>query len=113
MYKRQVDDVLHDDEVLSLRIQGARGKRLKVRRGVGCVKCRYTGYRGRTGLYEVMPVTQRISRLIHEQASSSEIKREALNDGMLTLREYGIKKIAFGDTSFEEVMAVTDDRSVY
>ena len=108
-----VDDVLHDDEVLSLRIQGARGKRLKVRRGVGCVKCRYTGYRGRTGLYEVMPVTQRISRLIHEQASSSEIKREALNDGMLTLREYGIKKIAFGDTSFEEVMAVTDDRSVY
>ena len=59
------------------------------------------------------PVTQRISRLIHEQASSSEIKREALNDGMLTLREYGIKKIAFGDTSFEEAMAVTDDRSVY
>ena len=108
-----VDDVLQDEEVLALRIQGARGRRLKVRRGVGCVKCRYTGYRGRTGLYEVMPVTTRISTLIHEQSSSQEIKREALNDGMLTLREYGIKKIAFGETSFDEVMAVTDDRSVY
>jgi general secretion pathway protein E len=108
-----VDDVLQDDEVLALRIQGARGKRLRVRRGVGCVKCRYTGYRGRTGLYEVMPVTTRIGTLVHEQASSQEIKREALNDGMLTLREYGIKKIAFGETSFDEVMAMTDDRSVY
>ena len=108
-----VDDVLHDDEVLALRIQGARGRRLKVRRGVGCVKCRYTGYRGRTGLYEVMPVTPRIGSLIHQKSSAQEIKREALNDGMLTLREYGIKKIAFGDTSFEEVMAVTDDRQVF
>jgi len=108
-----VDDVLHDDEVLALRIQGARGRRLKVRRGVGCVKCRYTGYRGRTGLYEVMPVTPRIGTLIHERSSAQEIKRESLNDGMLTLREYGIKKIAFGDTSFEEVMAVTDDRVVF
>ena len=60
-----------------------------------------------------MPVTTRIGTLIHEQSSSQEIKREALNDGMLTLREYGIKKIAFGETSFDEVMAVTDDRSVY
>jgi len=108
-----VDDVLHDDEVLALRIQGARGRRLKIRRGVGCVKCRYTGYRGRTGLYEVMSVTPRIGTLIHERSSAQEIKREALNDGMLTLREYGIKKIAFGETSFEEVMAVTDDRLVF
>jgi len=108
-----VDDVLHDDEVLALRIQGARGRRLKIRRGVGCVKCRYTGYRGRTGLYEVMPVTPRIGTLVHESSSSQEIKRESLNDGMLTLREYGIKKIAFGETSFDEVMAVTDDRTVY
>jgi general secretion pathway protein E len=107
------DDVLQDDEVLALRIQGARGKRLKVRRGMGCVKCRYTGYRGRTGLYEIMPATPRISTLINEKASAQEIKREALNDNMLTLREYGIKKIAYGETSFDEVMAVTDDRTVY
>ena len=47
------------------------------------------------------------------RSSGQGSRREALNDGMLTLREYGIKKIAFGETSFDEVMAVTDDRSVY
>jgi general secretion pathway protein E len=107
------DDVLQEDEVSTLRIQGARGRRLKVRRGQGCVKCRHTGYKGRTGLYEVMPLTPRINRLVGEKATSQEIKREALNDGMLTLREYGIKKIALGETTFEEVMAVTDDVDIY
>ena len=77
------------------------------------MKCRYTGYLGRTGLFEVMPVTPRIQRLINERASTQEIKREALNDGMLTLREYGIKKLARGETTFEEVVGHTDDRAVY
>jgi len=108
-----VDEVLQESEVTSLRIQGARGRRLKVRRGQGCVKCRHTGHKGRTGLYEVMPVTPRINRLINERASAQEIKREALNDGMLTLREYGIKKIAMGETTFDEVIAVTDDVDLY
>ena len=102
-----------NEQIQSLRIQGSRGKRLKVKRGRGCVKCRYTGYLGRTGLFEVMPITPRIQRLINEQASSQEILREALNDGMLTLREYGIKKIAQGETTYEEVMSLTDERVIY
>ena len=60
-----------------------------------------------------MPITPRIQRLINERASSQEIKREALNDGMLTLREYGIKKIAYGQTTIEEVLATTDDARLY
>lgn len=108
-----VDDVLTEEQALALRIKGARGRRLKVRRGEGCIKCRYTGYRGRTGLFEVMPMTPRIGRLVNEKASQQEIKREALNDGMLTLRDYGIKKIALGETTFEEVMAATDDLPVF
>lgn len=107
------EDVLGEEQALALRIPGARGRRLKVKRPVGCPKCRYTGYLGRTGLFEVMPVTPRLQRLISERASSQDIKREALNDGMLTLREYGIKKMAMGETTFEEVMAQTDDRPVY
>ena len=55
----------------------------------------------------------RIQRLINERASTQDIKREALNDGMLTLREYGIKKLAQGHTTFEEILAHTDDRAVY
>ena len=108
-----MDDYLTDEQIQSLRIQGSRGKRLKVKRGRGCVKCRYTGYLGRTGLFEVMSITPRIQRLINDQASSQEILREALNDGMLTLREYGIKKIAQGETTYEEVMALTDERVIY
>lgn len=107
------DDVLTDEQARALRIPGARGRRLKVKRGRGCVKCRYTGYRGRTGLFEVMPMTPRIQRLINERATSQDIKREALHDGMLTLREYGIKKIAQGMTTFEEVIALTDEQQLY
>ena len=72
----------------------------------------YTGYSGRTGIFEVMPMTPRLERLINEMASTQDIKREALNDGMLTLREYGIKN-STGDTTVEEVMALTDERPIY
>ena len=108
-----VDEVLTEEQALALRIPGARGRRLKVRRGAGCPRCRHTGYKGRTGLFEMMPITPRIANLIHERAPTQEIKREALNDGMLTLREYGIKKLARGLTTFEEVIAATDDLPVY
>jgi len=68
---------------------------------------------GRTGLFEVMPITPRIQRLISEKASAQDIMREAVNDGMLNLREYGIKKIATGETTFSEVMALTDEKALY
>ncbi|MEC7949448.1 MAG: GspE/PulE family protein [Myxococcota bacterium] len=107
------DELLTEEQALALRIPGTRGRRLRIKKPVGCVKCRYTGYLGRTGLFEVMPVTPRIQRLVNERASTQDIKREALNDGMLTLREYGIKKLARGETTFEEVLSHTDDRAVY
>jgi general secretion pathway protein E len=107
------DEILTEEQALALRIPGTRGRRLKIKQAVGCAKCRYTGYKGRTGLFEVLPMTPRIQRLVHEKASAQDIKREALNDGMLTLREYGIKKLALGETTFEEVVATTDDRPVY
>ena len=107
------DGELTEEQAYALRIPGARGRRLKIKTGKGCVKCRYTGYLGRTGLFEVMPITPRIQRLINDRASSQDIKREALNDGMLTLREYGIKKIAHGQTTIEEVLATTDDARLY
>ena len=108
-----VEELLSEEQAVALRIPGARGRQLKVRRGQGCPRCRHTGYKGRTGLFEVMPLTTRIATLIHERAPSQEIKREALNDGMLTLREYGIKKLARGLTTFEEVMGATDENLAY
>jgi type II secretory ATPase GspE/PulE/Tfp pilus assembly ATPase PilB-like protein len=77
------------------------------------VRCRGTGYRGRVGVFEVLRITPRIQKLIQDRAPAQEIKREALNDGMLTLREYAIKKMARGETTYEEVISMTDESALY
>ncbi len=100
---------LTQEETDALHIQGAEGRRLRVRTGAGCPRCRGTGYRGRTGIFEVMPINARIRELIEERSSSVEIKREALSEGMMTLWEYAIKKMARGATTFEEVMRVAHE----
>jgi type IV pilus assembly protein PilB len=78
----------------------------EVFRPVGCPACAKTGFRGRIGLYEVMPVTEEIERLTVERASSEEIKRSARRDGMIPLREDGLEKVRLGITSIEEVLRV-------
>ena len=108
-----IDDMLTEEQASALRLPRVRGRSFKIKRGEGCVRCRHTGYKGRTGLYEIMPITPRINRLITDSAPGIEIQKEALNDGMLTLRDYGIKKMAKGLTTFEEVVALTDDKLVY
>jgi type IV pilus assembly protein PilB len=75
-------------------------------RPVGCSMCAKTGYRGRMGLYEVMPITEEIERMTVERASSEEVRRSARRDGMVTLREDGLEKVRLGVTSIEEVLRV-------
>jgi type IV pilus assembly protein PilB len=75
-------------------------------RPVGCAACGKTGYRGRAGLYEVMPMTEEIERLTVEHASSEEIRRSAVRDGMITLRTDGLAKVRSGLTSIQEVLRV-------
>ena len=72
----------------------------------GCLRCSDTGYQGRIGLFEVLFVTEEIQRMTLERRSSSEIKRQAIADGMVTLRQDGLKKVRDGFTSIEEVMRV-------
>lgn len=102
--------LMHEDQVLALGIPGAEGRRLKIRYGEGCPRCRSTGYRGRTGIFELLTVYPRIAKMIIEKRSSNEIAREAKSEGMLTLREYAIMKLARGLTTYEEVMRITDER---
>lgn len=102
--------VLTPEQIGSLAIPGAEGRKLKVRYGAGCPRCRGTGYAGRTGIFEVMPINRKMQEMIIEKRSSNDIKREAMSEGMLTLREYAIMKLAKGLTTFEEVMRVTDER---
>ncbi len=73
---------------------------------VGCPACSNTGYRGRLGLYEVMPMTEEIERLTVERASADSIKAVAVEQGMITLRDDGLEKVRLGITSLEEVARV-------
>jgi type IV pilus assembly protein PilB len=75
--------------------------------GKGCQFCGSTGFRGRTALYEMMGMTDQLRELILSGASAIELKRQAIADGMKTLRQSGIDKVADGVTSIEEVMRVT------
>ena len=104
-----IDTVLTNEETQALNIPGSDGRKLQVRYGAGCPLCRGTGYRGRTGIFEVMTINQRIRDLVEEQASAVAIKREATSEGMLTLWEYAIKKLAQGVTTYEEIMRVTQE----
>ena len=75
-------------------------------RAVGCPSCAKTGYRGRVGLYEVMPISEEIERLTVERASSLDIRRSAERDGMVSLRKDGLEKARLGSTSIQEVLRV-------
>jgi type IV pilus assembly protein PilB len=74
---------------------------------VGCARCNQTGYRGRTGLYSVMAMSDKIRELTIEGAPEAEISRVAREEGMLTLRENGLLKVREGATSIEEVARVS------
>lgn len=82
-------------------------KTLKTYKGKGCSTCNNTGYKGRIGLYEVMEVNDEIRELILIGASSLELRKKAIEDGMITLRESGLHKIRAGLTTLEEVVRET------
>ena len=76
-------------------------------RGKGCPKCNGTGYKGRVGFYQVMPMLEEIRELVLNGANTSEIKRESMRLGIKTMRQSGLTKLKEGITSFEEVLRVT------
>ncbi len=97
-----------NEEVLrELQFDPAEAKGAKILEGAGCVECNNTGYRGRQGVYEVMLLTPRLRDLVLERASATEIKRLAIEEGMLTLRRDALQKLKRGLTSVEEVLKET------
>src|SRR5216117_2228258 len=82
-------------------------KTVKLHKGRGCPSCNDTGYKGRIGLYEVMEVTDEIRELILIGASSLELRKKSIEDGMVTLRGSGLQKIRNGVTTIEEVLRET------
>jgi type IV pilus assembly protein PilB len=76
-------------------------------KGAGCDKCNRTGYKGRVGLYEVMEITEELRELILVGASALELRRKASEEGMISLRGSGLRKVKAGVTSIEEVLRET------
>ena len=80
-----------------------------MRWGEGCAECRHTGLFGRSGVFEVLDVGRRVRGLINEGADANEIARAARVEGMETLRESALRKLADGVTTFEEIVRLTAD----
>ena len=75
-------------------------------RGRGCDHCKMTGYRGRSGIHEVLPMTERVRALCLQRASTAEIRQAAVEDGMRTMQDDGLRKTLDGVTSMEECLRV-------
>lgn len=78
-----------------------------LRRGAGCLNCRQTGYLGRDGVFQLMPISERIRSLVAQQAASPDIVEAARREGMLTLREAAVGKVLDGVTTVAELVRVT------
>ncbi len=96
--------VLHPEVLEELGMSAEEAQDLVVYEGAGCMNCNNTGYKGREGIYEVMPVTPAIREMILDRAPTSEIRSLAVQEGMLTLRAHALMKLKNGVTSVEEVL---------
>jgi len=95
------------DAMLEAGIDYERFKDLTLYEGTGCAACNNTGYSGRTGIFEVMPIDEQMRQLIEGDANSIEIEKAALSKGMINLREAALRVLERGDTTFSEVIRET------
>jgi len=107
----KVEEKVTPEILEQLELTSDQAKGLKVYKAKGCSQCNDTGYSGRTGIFEVMPISPAIEKMIIQSKSSAEIRAQAIKDGMLTLRHAAIQKMAAGIISLEQVIAqsMSDD----
>jgi len=91
-----------------LRIDDDAFAKLELKKGKGCDICNGSGYKGRQGIYEIMPISTAIKQLIIDRASIDEIRQAAINDGVLTLRSAALRLLELGQTTAQEVIRSTD-----
>lgn len=102
------EQIYLDPELLvSAGMRGIDAAHSSVFRGTGCSKCAGTGYKGRIALYETMTISDSLRELVLHGASSAELKRQAIQEGMTTLRSSGLNRLREGLTTLEEVVRVT------
>lgn len=84
-------------------------QKLMLSKGAGCTECNNTGYFGRVGIYEVLPISEKVARLIMERSAALDVQKAAVSEGMITLKQDGYLKVVEGLTSIEEVLRVAQD----
>lgn len=107
------DVVLTPDELIELGVKHPEEYtgRLLARRGLGCPRCRHTGYYSRSGLFELFSVNARLKEMIADKAAPEALARAARQDGLRSLRDHAIRKVALGLTTLEEALSATADAS--
>lgn len=101
---KEVDNDTTKEELVACGIAPSSAENLKVYKGAGCAHCNNTGYKGRVAIYEVLEVTPGVKELVLKNASADEIKRQAILDGMKTLRMSALTKVAEGATTVSEAI---------
>jgi type II secretory ATPase GspE/PulE/Tfp pilus assembly ATPase PilB-like protein len=106
-------EVMPDKEILAeLGVSGRNLSKVKIYEGKGCDSCRFTGYKGRTAIYEFLEMSEPIRELVLKRSSSEQIKKKAIELGMRTLRQDGWEKIIMGITTPSEVIRVTQQEEL-
>jgi type II secretory ATPase GspE/PulE/Tfp pilus assembly ATPase PilB-like protein len=95
-----------EPEIEELRLTAEQAKKIRFYRGRGCEQCRNTGYYGRVGVFELMPMSNDLRQLIVQRATSADVRQAALKSGMKSLRYDGLSKVNAGITSASEVIKV-------
>jgi type II secretory ATPase GspE/PulE/Tfp pilus assembly ATPase PilB-like protein len=85
------------------------GKEIRLHKGKGCDQCGGSGYLGRIGIFETLPITEKIASLILQRADSGAIEKEAILEGMITMKQDGYLKVLQGVTTVEEVLRVAQE----
>jgi type IV pilus assembly protein PilB len=103
----KIDDPMPPQALINIGYTPELAETVVPKKGKGCEKCNQTGYKGRVGLYEVMEINEELRELILVGASALELRRKAIEEGMITLRGSGLRKISDGVTTVEEVVRET------
>lgn len=103
------EEVLDDIKKTLGNLYPQKAETTSLSKGKGCSECNNTGYQGRIGIFEVLTMSERIAKQIMERTPAGEIEKEAINHGMLTMKQDGYLKVLEGITTIEEVLRVAQD----
>jgi len=102
--------VIDAKELLDLGIKINFEGAVKLKHGKGCSKCRNTGYKGRTGIYEIMPYSESLKQMISNESDLEVLRKKAIEEGLVLLRQNGIQKMLLGQTTYQEILRVTSEQ---